>query len=68
MEEPEALLAVPGFRSRYAEEVEVQLQVFDYWSPRQKVRTPPSRRGKRRKEEEASTVRAERRQRRPGVQ
>jgi len=49
MEEPEALLAVPGFRSRYAEEVEVQLQVFDYWSPREKVRTPPSRRGKRRK-------------------
>ncbi|MEA3346423.1 MAG: transcription termination factor NusA [Chloroflexota bacterium] len=33
MAEPDALLAVPGFTPRYAEEVEVQLQVFGYWSP-----------------------------------
>ena len=44
MEEPEALLTVPGLSSRYVEEVEVQLQVFGYWSPKKR---PPSKRGKR---------------------
>jgi len=32
-EDREALLTVPGFSSRYAEEVEIQLQVFGYWTP-----------------------------------
>lgn len=32
-EDPKALLTVPGFSSRYVEEVEIQLQVFGYWDP-----------------------------------
>ncbi len=38
MKEPKALLTVPGFSPRYAEEVEIQLQVFGYWSPQKKAR------------------------------
>jgi N utilization substance protein A len=35
-EDPEALHSVPGFSARYAEEVEIQLQVFGYWAPSKK--------------------------------
>jgi len=70
MEEPEALLAVPGFSSRYAEEVEVQLQVFGYWSPGKKPRTPFAKARKAKEGEEVGETEAgrrSRRQRRPRV-
>jgi len=72
-EDPEALLTVPGFSSRYAEEVEVQLQVFDYWAPTKKKgpRVPSVKAKTTEEEDEHREVEAERRsrrQRRPRVQ
>lgn len=72
-EDPEVLLTVPGFSSRYAEEVEVQLQVFDYWAPaKKKGSRVPSVKAKTTEEEdgdrEVETERRSRRQRRPRVQ
>jgi DNA-directed RNA polymerase alpha subunit len=50
-EDPEALLTVPGFSSRYVEEVEIQLQVFGYWDPTKRggraVSAGARRRGRR---------------------
>jgi len=73
MKEPGALLTVPGFTPRYAEEVEVQLQVFGYWSPEEgaSAHVPSKEReaGKREAEEEVETEaeKRSRRQRRPRV-
>jgi len=67
-EGPEGLLTVPGFTSRYAEEVEIQLQVFGYWSPDEKKARAPSPRGRRTRgeeEKEEAERRTVRHQRRP---
>jgi N utilization substance protein A len=47
-EEPEALITVPGFSSRYVEEVEIQLQVFGYWDPAKRGARSASPGGRRR--------------------
>jgi DNA-directed RNA polymerase alpha subunit len=47
-EEPEALITVPGFSSRYVEEVEIQLQVFGYWDPAKRGARAASPGGRRR--------------------
>jgi DNA-directed RNA polymerase alpha subunit len=47
-EDPEALLTVPGFSSRYVEEVEIQLQVFGYWDPSKRGARAVSAGGRRR--------------------
>ncbi len=73
-EDPEALLTVPGFSSRYAEEVEIQLQVFGYWAPTKRGTRVPSARAKSAgtdeedgevEDREAEAERRSRRQRRP---
>lgn len=63
MQDPGALREVPGFNPRYVEEVEVQLQVFEYWSPKERARArvPSVRvRESEEKEEAEERVRARR--------
>jgi N utilization substance protein A len=72
-EDPEALSMVPGFTPRYAEEVEIQLQVFGYWAPEEKKAHTASARARKvnAENEEEGDIRDEeaerrsRRQRRP---